>query len=168
MCHVDAATSRCGRPQQPVAVHPRSWRGCQIIGLAAAHLAGSACLQRRRCGFSVGWLYALKLRYPLTMGRTFCVYCRRLVRETNVTIQQADAVSACDGVACSFAILHGKRHYHGWMTSGAASAQVRAAAQVLFDTKHFVKNYGGTAAPPGWDGALRPVLVHLGSTRCPR
>ena len=31
--------------------------------------------------------------------------------------------------------------------------QVRAAAQVLFDTKHFVKDYGGTAAPPGWDGA---------------
>ena len=31
--------------------------------------------------------------------------------------------------------------------------QVRAAAQVLFDTKHFLKDYSGTAAPPGWDGA---------------
>ena len=34
--------------------------------------------------------------------------------------------------------------------------QVRAAAQVLFDTKHFLKDYGGMDPPPGWDGAVPP------------
>ena len=32
---------------------------------------------------------------------------------------------------------------------------------MLFDTKHFVKDYGGTAAPPGWDGALPSVRSSL-------
>ena len=59
--------------------------------------------------------------------------------------------------------LNIERRNDRMMASGAASTQVRAAAQVLFDTKHFLKDYGGIAAPPGWDGALRHVLKHLGS-----